>query len=212
MTDFIESLNWRYSVKKYDPARKVSANDIEQLKEAVQLSVSSIGLQPYRVIIVEDQAVRQQLVAAVTGNNKNLVADASHLFIFANELNVGDSEVDKYVGNIADTRGLSKDDVSGFGSYIKNYISTLTEDEKNQWTAKQAYIALSTLINSAALLRIDTTPMEGFEPAAVNKILNLEEKGLNAAVMAAVGYRAADDANQNLKKVRKSDKELFITI
>ncbi|MGV3459848.1 MAG: NAD(P)H-dependent oxidoreductase [Flavobacterium sp.] len=212
MNDYIESLNWRYAVKKYDPSRRVSAEDINKLKEAVQLSVSSIGLQPYKVIIIEDQAVKQQLVEAVSGNNKNLVADASHVFIFANELNVGDVHVDRYMENVADTRNLEKEAVAGFSDYIKNYIGTLTEEQKNTWTSKQAYIALSTLINSAAILRIDTTPMEGFDPAAVNTILNLGEKGLNAAVIATVGYRAADDANQNLKKVRKPEKELFITI
>lgn len=212
MTDYIESLNWRYAVKKYDPSRRVSAEDIEQLKKAVQLSVSSVGLQPYKVIIVEDPAVKHQLVEAVSGNNKNLVTDASHVFIFANELNVGDAAVDKYIDEIADVRDIEKDNLTGFGNYIKDYIGTLSEEEKNQWTAKQAYIALSTLINTAAHLRIDTTPMEGFDPATANKILNLNEKGLNASVIATVGYRAADDANQYLKKVRKPEKELFITI
>lgn len=212
MTDYIKSLNWRYAVKKYDPSRKVAAEDIEQLKQAVQLSVSSIGLQPYKVIIIEDPAMKTRLADAFMGNNKNLVNDASHLFIFANELNVGDKQVESYVENIAETRGVSKDELAGFGDYIKGYISTLTEEQKNTWTAKQAYIALSTFINTAAMLRIDTTPMEGFNPAEVNKILNLDEMGLNAAVIATAGYRAGDDANQNLKKVRKPEQELFITI
>lgn len=212
MTDYIESLNWRYAVKKYDPTRKVSDLDIEKLKEAVQLSVSSMGLQPYKVIIVEDQAVKEKLADAFSGNNKNLAVAASHIFIFANEVNVNEAHIDSYIENIAETRGIAKEDVSGFEASIKGYISSLTEEQKNNWTAKQAYIAMSGLINAAAVLRIDTTPMEGFNAAGVNEILKLEEKGLNAAVIATVGYRADDDASQNLKKVRKPENELFITI
>lgn len=212
MTDYIESLNWRYAVKKYDPTRKVSDIDIEKLKEAIQLSVSSMGLQPYKVIIVEDHAVREKLAEAFSGNNKNLAVAASHIFIFANEVNVNESHIDSYVENIAETRGIAKEDVAGFEASMKGYIRSLTEEQKNNWTARQAYIAMSGLINAAAVLRIDTTPMEGFNPTGVNDILKLEEKGLNAAVIATVGYRAADDVSQNLKKVRKSGKELFITI
>jgi nitroreductase len=212
MTDYIESLNWRYAVKKYDPARKVSDIDIAKLKEAVQLSVSSMGLQPYKVIIVEDKAVKERLAEAFSGNNKNLAVAASHIFIFANELNVNESHIDSYVENIAETRGIAKEDVAGFEASMKGYISSLTEEQKNNWTARQAYIAMSGLINAAAVLRIDTTPMEGFNAAGVNNILKLEEKGLNAAVIATVGYRAADDTSQTLKKVRKPENELFITI
>lgn len=212
MTDYIKSLNWRYAVKKYDPNRKVSAEDISQLKDVVQLSVSSMGLQPYKVIILENQIVKGRLAEAFNGNNKNLVTDASHVFIFANEVNVNDAHIDNYLQNIIETRGITKEDASGFSASMKGYIASLTDEQKNNWTAKQAYIALSTLINSAAMLRIDTTPMQGFDAAGANKILNLGERGLNAAVIATVGYRAADDANQNLKKVRKPEKELFITI
>lgn len=212
MTDYIESLNWRYAVKKYDPTRKVSDIDIEKLKEAVQLSVSSMGLQPYKVIIVEDKDVKEKLADAFSGNNKNLAVAASHIFIFANEVNVNEAHIDSYIENIAETRGIAKEDVSGFEASMKGYISSLTEEQKNNWTAKQTYIAMSGLINAAAVLRIDTTPMEGFNAAGVNEILKLEEKGLNAAVIATVGYRADDDASQNLKKVRKPENELFITI
>ncbi len=212
MTDFINSLKWRYAVKKYDASKKVSVQDLEQLKEAVRLSVSSVGLQPYNIIIVESQEAKQQLAEGMSGNNKNLVADASHVFVFANELNVGTKQVEAYINNISAERGLPKEALDGFSQYINSYISTLTEEQKNIWTAKQAYIALSTLINTAAVLKIDATPMEGFDAAAVNTILGLNEKGLNAAVIAAIGYRHEEDTNQTMKKVRKPKDELFITI
>jgi nitroreductase len=212
MTDFINSLNWRYAVKKYDASKKVSAQDLEQLKEAVKLSVSSVGLQPYKIIIVESQEAKEQLAEAASGNNKNIFNEASHLFIFANELNPGAEQVEKYMNNVSAQRGLPKDALTGFSDYINGYLGTLTEDQKNIWTAKQTYIALSNLINAAALLKIDTTPMEGFDAAKVNHILKLDEEGLNAAVIASIGYRHDEDANQHLKKVRKPNEELFITI
>ena len=212
MLNYIDSLKWRYAVKKYDTTKKVSSEDIEIPKEAVRLSVSSVGLQPYKVIIVETQAVKEQLAEAASGNNKNVFADASHLFIFANELNVGATHVEKYIDNVSVQREVAKEAVSGFADYINGFLNSLTEEQRNIWTAKQAYIALSTLINSAALLKIDATPMEGFDTAKLNQILNLEEKGLNAAVIAAIGYRHEEDAMQHAKKVRKPNDELFITL
>jgi len=212
MLNYIDSLKWRYAVKKYDTTKKVSSEDIETLKEAVRLSVSSVGLQPYKVIIVETQAIKEQLAEAAGGNNKNVFADASHLFIFANELNVGATHVEKYIDNVSVQREVAKEAVSGFADYINGFLNSLTEEQRNIWTAKQAYIALSTLINSAALLKIDATPMEGFDAAKLNQILNLEEKGLNAAVIAAIGYRHEEDAMQHAKKVRKPNDELFITL
>ena len=212
MTNYIDSLNWRYAVKKYDTTKKVSTEDLEFLKEAVRLSVSSVGLQPYKIFVVETQALKEQLAEAAGGNNKNIFADASHLFIFANEVNVGTTHVDVYINNISAQRGVAKEAVSGFGDYINGFLAGLTEEQKNVWTAKQAYIALSTLINTAAILKVDATPMEGFDAAKINHILGLEEKGLNAAVVAAIGYRHEEDAVQHAKKVRKPNNELFITL
>ncbi|MXN89970.1 NAD(P)H-dependent oxidoreductase [Flavobacterium sp. Sd200] len=212
MTQYIDGLNWRYAVKKYDTAKKVSAQDIDFLKEAVRLSVSSVGLQPYKVIIVETQEVKERLAEAASGNNKNLFADASHLFIFANELNVGEGHVDAYMDNVSEQRGVAREALNGFSDYINGFLNTLTEEQKNIWTAKQSYIALSTLINSAALLKIDATPMEGFDAAKVNQILGLEDRGLNAAVIASIGYRHDEDAQQHAKKVRKPNEQLFITL
>jgi nitroreductase len=212
MSNYIESLNWRYATKKYDASKKVSKEDLETLKDAVRLSVSSIGLQPYKVFIVETDEMRSKLKAAAGGNNQNLIADASHLFIFANEVNVGDKHVEDYVNNISQTREIPVENLKGFSDYITGYLGTLTEEQKNAWTVKQSYIALSTLVNTAAHLKIDTTAMEGFNAEEFNKILGFDKLGLNTAVIAAVGYRHEEDANQHLKKVRKPKEELFTTI
>jgi len=212
MQNYIDSLKWRYAVKKYDTTKKVSAEDLEQLKEAVRLSVSSVGLQPYRIIVIETQTVKEQLAEAASGNNKNIFADASHLFIFVNEVNVGEQHVAKYINNIVSQRGVPHEAVSGFGDYIVGFLAGLTEEQRNIWTVKQTYIALSNLINGAAVLKIDTTPMEGFDAGKLNELLNLDTKGLSAAVVAAVGYRHEEDAVQHAKKVRKTNEELFITL
>jgi nitroreductase len=212
MTQYLDSLKWRYAVKKYDATKKVSAEDLEYIKEAVRLSVSSVGLQPYKVFVVETQAAKEQLAEAASGNNKNIFNDASHLFIFANELDVNNSHVDRYINNVAQQRGVAIEAVSGFSDYIKGYIAGLTTEQKNIWTAKQAYIALSTLINTAPLLHVDATPMEGFDAAKINEILKLDEKGHNATVIAAIGYRHTEDAQQHAKKVRKPNEELFTTL
>ncbi|RZJ61323.1 MAG: NAD(P)H-dependent oxidoreductase [Flavobacterium sp.] len=212
MENYIKSLEWRYAAKKYNPAGKVSDDDIESLKTAVRLTASSVGLQPYKVIVIEDKAMREKLVEGVSGNNKAVVADASHVFVFAIEENVGDKQVDNLMQNISETRNIPVEELKGFRDYISNYVSGLTVEQKNIWSAKQAYIALGNLMSAAALLKIDTTPMEGFDSKAVNEILGLEKQGLSATVVAAVGYRHENDDTQHNKKVRKSNNELFITI
>lgn len=212
MTNYIDSLKWRYATKKYDATKKVSKEDIETLKEAVQLSVSSIGLQPYRVLVIESPEVREKLKAAANGNNQSLVTDASYLFVFANETNVGDAHIDKYFNNIMKTRGIEAESLKDFKNSISGYIGGLSVEEKDAWTSKQSYIALSSLINAAALLKIDTTPIEGFNAAQFNEILGLEELGLSATVIVTVGYRHEDDYMQHAVKVRKPSEELFITL
>lgn len=212
MTSYIESLKWRYATKKYDSSKKVSKEDLETLKEAVKLSVSSVGFQPYKVIIIESPEVREKLKDAAGGNNQNLIVDSSHLFVFANETNVGNEQIDNYIGNISKIRNVETESLKGLGDYLSGFLGSLSIEDKNTWTAKQSYIALSTLINSAALLKIDATPMEGFNATQFNEILGLDKLGLNAAVIATIGYRHEDDAMQHAAKVRKSNEELFITL
>ncbi|MBP2282476.1 nitroreductase [Flavobacterium sp. CG_23.5] len=210
MSTFLEHQNWRYATKKFDATKKISTEDLNILKEAIRLSTSSFGLQPYKVIIVENLELRAKLQQASWGQSQ--VIDASHLFVFANQINIGDAEVDAYVKNTSIVRELPIDALAGFGDYMKGYIKPLTEDAKNIWTSKQTYLAMGNLLNAAAELKIDVTPMEGFVPAQVNEILGLDKLGLNASLIATLGYRHAEDASQHYKKVRKSNEELFITL
>lgn len=209
MSTFIEHQNWRYATKKFDTSKKISDTDLNILKEAIRLSSSSYGLQPYKVIIVENSELRAKIQPAAWGQTQ--IVDASHLIIFANETSIGDDTIDSFLKNISETRNTPIETLSGYGDFMKSKISTLPSEAKNIWTSKQTYLALGNLLNAAAELKIDATPMEGFVPAQVNEILGLDKLGLNASLIATLGYRHEEDATQHNKKVRKSHEDLFIT-
>ena len=210
MSNFLNNQNWRYATKKFDATKKVSAEDLHTLKEAIRLSSSSYGLQPYKVIIVENPELRAQLQPAAWGQSQ--IVEASHLFIFANATNIGDEAIDAFLNAISIERETPLESLTGYGDFMKSKISTLEPAVKNTWASKQTYLALGNLLNAAAELKIDVTPMEGFEPAKVNEILGLDKLNLNASLIATIGYRHDDDATQFYKKVRKSPEELFITL
>lgn len=210
MSQFNENAKWRYATKKFDASKKVSAEDLATLKEAIRLSASSFGLQLYKVIAVENPELRTKLQEASWGQSQ--ITEASHLFVFANQTTVGDADVDAYLDNATATRNLPQGALAGFGDYMKGALGNMPEDVKPTWTSKQTYIALGNLLNAAAELKIDVTPMEGFVPAKYNELLGLDKLNLNAALVATVGYRHAEDDTQHYAKVRKSNEDLFITI
>ena len=210
MNTFLDHQNWRYATKKFDATKKISSEDLNTLKEAIRLSSSSYGLQPYKIIVVESPEIRTQLLSAAYGQSQ--IVDASHLIIFANEINFGEEGIIKFSKNMSETRGIPVESIQGYVDYMKSSIIGLSEETRNIWTSKQTYLALGNLLNAAAELKIDVTPMEGFNPAQVNEILGLEKLGLNASLMATIGYRHVEDATQHYKKVRKSTEELFITL
>ena len=210
MTNFIESQKWRYATKKFDATKKITAEDFEILKEAIQLSTSSYGLQPYRIFIIENPELRKQLQPFAWGQSQ--IVEASQVIVFANITNFGEAEIDQYISNLAQTRGIPAESVKGYADFMKMKITDLAEDDRNNWTSKQTYLALGNLLNAAAELKIDVTPMEGFEPEKVNELLGFNELGLNASLIATIGYRHEEDATQHYKKVRKSKEELFTTL
>lgn len=210
MSKFIENQNWRYATKKFDATKKIASEDLETLKEAVRLSASSYGLQPYKVLIIENPEIRAKLQPASWGQTQ--IVDASHLIVFANYTKLDDVHIDEYIQNIVNTRQIPFEAVSGYSEFMKGAISQKTDDEKNIWNQKQTYIALTNLMSAAAELKIDVTPMEGFVPQQYNEILGLDAQNLNAALVATVGYRHQEDTTQHYTKVRKSKEELFITL
>jgi nitroreductase len=210
MNNYIDNLNWRYATKKFDSNKKISDSDLEKLKEAIQLSASSYGLQPYKVLIIEDLETRKKLQPASW--NQSQIVEASHMIVIANATNFDDDLIDDYIDNVSATRAIDKSNLQGYSDFMKSKLLPLSNETKNNWTARQAYIALGNLLSAAADLKIDTCPMEGFEAEQYNKILDLDTKRLNAAVVITLGYRSEEDETQHYKKVRKSEKELFATI
>jgi len=210
MNTFLDHQNWRYATKKFDATKKISTEDLNTLKEAIRLSSSSYGLQPYKVIIVENPELRAKIQPVAWGQSQ--IVDASHLIVFANRTTINDTEIDAFFENISKTREIPLEALSGYQGFMKGKINELSEDAQNIWNSKQTYLALGNLLNAAAELKIDVTPMEGFSPVDVNEILGLNALGLNASLIATVGYRHTEDATQHLKKVRKSNEELFITL
>ncbi|MFC7772287.1 NAD(P)H-dependent oxidoreductase [Flavobacterium sp. GCM10027622] len=210
MSKFIENQNWRYATKKFDATKKISTEDLETLKEAIRLSTSSYGLQPYKVFIIEDPATREALKPASW--NQSQITEASQLVVFANYTKLDETLIDNYIERISKTREIPTDAIQGYGDFMKSKILGLTPEQQAVWTSKQTYLALGNLINAAAELKIDATPMEGFEPEKYNEILQLNDLNLNASLVATIGYRHEEDVNQHVKKVRKSKEELFINL
>jgi nitroreductase len=210
MNSYIENLNWRYATKKFDSTKKISSEDLEKLKEAIQLSASSYGLQPYKVLIIEDQDTRKKLLEASWGQSQ--ITDASQVIVFANMTDFDESLVDDYISNVGITRNIDTDNLKGYADFMKSTLNPLPKEIKGTWTAKQTYIALGNLLSAAADFKIDVCPMEGFDSEKYNEILGLNAKNLNASVVATIGYRSKEDETQHYKKVRKSKSELFSTI
>ena len=210
MNNFISNAKWRYATKKFDATKRVSPSDLDTLKEAIQLTASSFGLQPYKILIIENPEIKAQLKAVSWGQSQ--VVDASHIFVFANILDFNDQNIDDYISTLVATRGVSMESIKNYADFMKSKIASMSIEERNNWTSKQAYLALGNLLNVASELKIDVTPMEGFEPEKVNEILGLSALGLNATLIAPVGYRHSEDSLQHLPKVRKSIQELFINL
>tara|TARA_R100000935_G_scaffold32215_1_gene52747 strand:+ start:304 stop:936 length:633 start_codon:yes stop_codon:yes gene_type:complete len=210
MNTYIEDLNWRYATKTFDPNKKISEKDLDTLLEAIQLTASSYGLQPYEIIVVKDAALRAKLKKASW--NQTQITDASEVIVFANKTNITNSYVESYLQDIAQTRDLKIEDLQGLKGMLESTILKLNPEDQSTWAAKQAYIALGNFLSAAANLRIDTCPMEGFDVSKYDELLNLKEKGLTTAVIATIGYRCEEDTTQFAAKVRKSKNDLINTI
>lgn len=205
-----EQLNWRYATKKFDSSKKLSPQQLEGLLTAIQLAPTSYGLQPFKILVVSNPAIRVQLKAAAYGQPQ--VTDASELLVFATYANYTEAHIDEYAANIVETRGIKLADINDFIATMKGSVNAQTLAQLQAWNAKQAYIALGFLLETAALNNIDACPMEGFNAAQFDKILDLADKNLTSVVIATVGFRAEDDTYQFYKKVRKTKADLFITV
>jgi len=203
----IDDLNWRYATKKFDPKQKLTDEQLMTIKESIRLSASSYGLQAYKVLQIDAPEIRQQLCDASYGQQP--VVDASHLFVFCAYTKVDESDVQQYMDLIATTRDTDPALLTPFAKGIMGATQNKSQEEMVNWTSKQTYIALGHLMHTCAALRVDSLPMEGFNPAQYNDILGLDALNLTATLVCPVGFRHAEDAAQFKKKVRKSNKDFF---
>ena len=185
----IPALSQRFSLKQFS-TQKVSDEDINGMTEAARLSVSAFGLQPYRLIVIDDRDTLNALAAHTFGQTQ--LPSCSHLFIFANETEITDKTVDAYFERIYSQTSAEAGSQAGYADYIKSYYAGQTPEQKVQVAQLQAFIALGSLIAEGALRGVDTCPMTGFSPDGINKALGLTERGLNACVICAAGYRLED--------------------
>lgn len=208
-TDIIERLHWRYATKKFSD-KKLSEEELETLLEAVRLAPTSYGQQPFRVVIVEDPAVREQLVPASFGQDK--VANASHLLVFAVETDLNHESVATYIDRTAEAWDMERTQLEGFENVVNNLYAGMDDTKKENWAARQAYLALGFLLLTAALKGIDVCPMEGIAPDTYDEVLGLKKHNLKTVVVATVGFRAEDDAQQHNAKSRKPAFEMFLRV
>lgn len=210
MNNIIKQLNWRYAVKQYDPSKKISASDIAILKETVRLSPTSRGLQAFQVLEIASPTMREKL--AQIAQNSSQILDASHLFVFCAKTTIESEYVDLLLEKVANDRNQQVADLKGYKFSILDHVSRLSEQELVEWNTRQCYIALGFLLESAAIMEIDATPIEGFNREAYNQLLGLESKQLTSVVVCALGYRSPEDKYQYLNKTRKHLNHFFETV
>jgi nitroreductase len=206
----LRQLNWRYATKKFDPTRKISAEDWDALEQVLVLTPSSYGLQPWKFVVVTNPELRQQLMGHSWRQSQ--VADASHLVVLAIKKDLGEPEIDRYLTRIAEVREVAMESLAGFRKMLMGSLVPPKGFDINEWATRQAYIALGSFMTAAAVIGIDTCPMEGIDPAKYDHILGLSELGYATVVACPAGYRAPDDKNAAIPKVRYKTDDVILRI
>jgi len=205
--NFLDKLTWRYATKKFDPAKKLSADQVALIKESLRLAPSSYGIQPWKFYCVENPALRAKIKDAAWGQPQ--VTDASHLFVLASRINFGTEDILAYIQDIIAARGIAESEIDGYKKVLLEFIEAKTPEWMDNWAAHQVYIALGFGLMAAAENDIDACPMEGFDAGKVDVILGIKEDGYTSRVMLPVGFRAPDDHHASLKKVRFAEKKVI---
>jgi nitroreductase len=196
-----ERLEWRYATKQFDPNRNISPEIWTALEDALILTASSGGLQPWAFVVITDRSLRAKLQAA--SYNQPQILDASHLVVFASKTDVTEADVDAHVARTAELRGVKPETLGGLRNMlIGGIVKAQSAAERKAWAGRQTSIALGNLLTSAALLGVDACPMEGFVPAQYDDILGLNLKGLGSISLCALGYRSPTDPYASAPKVR----------
>ncbi|WP_286857830.1 MULTISPECIES: nitroreductase family protein [Sphingobacterium] len=207
----LETLEWRYATKKYDSTKKVDQKDVDKIIEAARMAPSSSGLQPFRVVLITDQQLKEQIVPVAWG--QQIIAESSHLLVFAAWDKYTDERIDATFDQMNNHRGLPLDTTDDYKNKLKSMFAALTEEQQAAHAAKQAYISFGMAIAQAAELKVDATPMEGFSNGELDKLLGLDKLGLKSVVLLPLGYRLGEeDWLLKLKKFRLPKTEFLIEL
>lgn len=197
----LEQLHWRYATKQFDPTQQIPPETWHVLEQSLVLTPSSFGLQPWKFFVVRNPDLRQQLVEHSWGQKQ--VVDASHLVVFAIKKNLNAADVERYLARMAEVQQVPVESLQGFGKVVKGFMEKPPYPlDVDDWSTRQVYIALGQFMTTAAMLGVDTCPMEGFVPAKYDEVLGLNAQGYAAVLVCPAGYRAADDKNAAKPKVR----------
>jgi nitroreductase len=197
--ELLSALNWRYAVKKYDTSRAIDAATWDALEEALTLTPSGIGLQPWKFFVVDDPDVRARLREASYGQPQ--ITEAAKLVVFASRVGYSEADVDRFIARVAEVRKVPLEALAGLRNAALSVVAR-PQSDRDIWASRQAYIALGNFITAAATLGVDASPMEGLEPARYDEILGLQDKGYRTLAVAAAGYRSPEDKYASLAKVR----------
>ena len=202
----IENLEWRYAVKKFDDQKFLEETQISTLKKAFNLTATSYGLQPIKLVIIKNKDIQQQLVKHSW--NQQQIVQASHLLVICVDIKLDESDVERYFERVKEIRNTSDKIINSFKDYLKNAIASKTIEDLLSWGKNQAYLALGNLLTVCANEKIDSCPMEGFISEKYDEILKLKEKNITSVLVLPVGFRAKDDVMIHQKKVRKDISEI----
>ena len=208
MSEVLDALKWRYAVKKFNPARTLTEKQVQGLREAFNLTATSYGLQPIKMLMIRDKELQESLVPHSYGQRQ--VADASHLMVLCIEMNIDQAYIEGYFERVRNVRGTPEEVLKPFKDSLSQSFQVKAQTEIRTWATHQAYLAMGNLLTYCAYERIDACPMEGFAPEAYNDTLGLPEMGLSAVLALPVGYRAEDDMFSGFKKVRKDLEDAVI--
>lgn len=208
--DVIKSLNWRYAVKKFDPSKQLSEAKLKVLTEAFNLTATSFGLQPLRLVVVSNKSLQEQLYTA--SFNQSQVRDASHVLVICIEKEVKSPYVDAYFDRVHDIRDTPETILKPFRESLKKQFDAQNPEKTLKWAINQAYLALGNLLTVCALEEIDSCPMEGFVSEEYDSILGMDAYGISSVLVLPVGYRSEDDMFADFKKVRRDTEETIIKL
>lgn len=208
--NIIDSLNWRYATKKFDSTRKLSKSQINLLKKAFNLTASSYGLQPVKLIVISNQKIKNSLLES--SMNQQQVIQCSHLLIICIESNINKSYIESYFKRVIDIRKTNPIVLESFKESIINEFNDMSNTSIINWSINQAYLALGNLMTVCSVEGIDSCPMEGFLPEKYDEILDLKSKNLKSVLAMPVGYRSVNDQFSSFKKVRKDINDNTIEI